>query len=87
MTCAIGVKTGGLRDRILLGTQIAGEERRTRRCDPLQTLLRSQRDPTASDALEINRRRPLLLVAERYGSFPEQWQSHSMLADLHRAHK
>ena len=87
MTCASGCQTGGLRERVLLRAQIAGEDRRARRRDPLQTLLRSERDPAAADALEINRGRLALLVAQRYGSFPEQWQSHTMLADLHRAHK
>ena len=80
MICAIGVKTGGLRERILLGAQIAAEDRRTRRGDRLQTLLRPERNSASADALQIDRGRLTFTVAERYRPFPGPWQSHPILA-------
>jgi hypothetical protein len=70
-------QTGGLRDRIFLGAQITAEDRRARCRDALQPLFRPKGDPTALDAVEINRTRLTLALAQRSRcrSFPEQWQS------------
>jgi hypothetical protein len=78
MICAIGVsQTRRLRDRILLGAQIAAEDRRSRRGDGLETHFRSERDTPALDALNIDRCCPTLVLGQRYRSFPEQCQSTS----------
>src|SRR5436305_7086126 len=59
-------QTRGLRDRVLLGAQIAAEDRRRRRSHRLQTLFGSKRDPSALDAVKINRGRLTLGFAGRY---------------------
>ena len=86
MICAIGVRPEACASAYSLALRSLREERRACRGDPLQALLGSERDPAAPDALEVDRRGLTLLVAERCRSFPEQWQSHPMLAHRGRRH-
>ena len=87
MICAIGVRPEACATAYSLTLRSLLKTAELAAGGPLQTLLRSQRDPTGLDSFEIDRRRLTLFVSERYRSFPEPRQGSSTLAHLHHLHK